>query len=341
MGCGRYSVVEEGIYKTPPVEGPEYETLNTFGSLAENNNIEAIIHCNYLCNDFGLDTISAGAVISFAIDCYQSGIIGNQETGGVKLTWGDDKAIVSLLHEIANRKGLGDILAEGIKRAVKRFGSKAEALSMVVKGMEVPAHEPRGESKTLAIQYAVNPRGACHMHPNWGAIWDSGKFECGMNDFGQPWPPTDKYLELDAQKGKAYRFVAIQGEISEIVGACVFHSWGASDECLTPALYAQIISALTGWDFTKEELFRAADRSWVLKRCFNFREGFTEVDDDLPPRLKEELPEGPAKGQKIADIKGMLKEYYQACGWDDNTGMPLRETLKDLNLGFVIPVLYK
>ena len=341
MGCGRYSEVENGVYKTPPLEGPEYETLNTFGALAENNNIESIIYCNYLCNDYGVDTISAGNLISFAIDCYQSGVIGKKETNGIELNWGDDKAIVALLHDIVNRKGLGDVLAEGTKRAAKHFGDKAAALSLHIKGMEVPAHEPRGESKTLAIQYAVNPRGACHMHPNWGAIWDSGQFECGMNDFGQPWPPTNKYLELGAEKGRAYRYVAIQGEISEIVGACVFHSWGASDECLTPALYAQIISALTGWDFTKEELFKAADRSWVLKRCFNIREGFTAADDDLPPRLKEELPAGPAKGQKIGDIKGLLKEYYKAAGWDEKTGVPLKETLENLNLSFTIPVLQK
>jgi aldehyde:ferredoxin oxidoreductase len=340
-GCGRYAEVEDGLYKTAPMEGPEYETLNTFGSLSENSNIESIIHCNYLCNDYGLDTISAGAVISFAIDCYESGVISKTETGGMELKWGDDKTIVALLHDITNRKGLGDILAEGSKRAAERFGPGAKDLCLEIKGMEVPAHEPRGESKTLAIQYAVNPRGACHMHPNWGAIWDSGKFECGMNDFGQPWPPTDKYLELDANKGKAYRYVAIQGEISEIVGACVFHSWGAADECLTPALYARIISALTGWDLSKEELFKAADRSWVLKRCFNFREGFTVEDDDLPSRLKEELPEGPAKGQKIGDIKGLLQEYFKACGWDEKTGIPLKETLEDLNLGFVIPALPK
>lgn len=335
MGCGRYSEVEDGVFKTPAVEGPEYETLNTFGSLAENNNIESIIHCNYLCNDYGLDTISAGAVISFAIDCYQAGVIGKEQTG-MELAWGDIKAIISLLHDIAGRKGLGDILAEGEKRAAEHFGNGAKALSMEVKGMEVPAHEPRGESKTLAIQYAVNPRGACHMHPNWGAIWDSGQFECGMNEFGQPWPPTHKYLELGARKGEAYRYVAIQGEISEVVGACVFHSWGAADECLTPALYAKIISALTGWDYTGKELFRAADRSWVLKRCYNYREGFTVEDDDLPQRLKEELPEGPAKGQKIGDIKGMLKEYYNACVWDEETGYPLKETLQSLGLSFAI-----
>lgn len=339
MGCGRYTQVLGGEWETPPIEGPEYETLNTFGSLNCNNNLASIIYANHLCNEYGMDTISTGAVISFATECFEKGIITEKDTNGISLSWGDAKSICMLIDLIADRKGIGDTLAEGENRAAEIFGSNAADYAVTVKGMEVPAHEPRGESKVLALQYAVSPRGACHMHPNWAAIWDSGGFICGMNDFGQPWPPTDKYAELNSNKGLAYRFVALQGEITEILGGCIFHSWGADDACLTPALYAEIMTALTGIQFSKYDLFKAADRSWLLKRCYNLREGFTAKDDDVPKRLKEKLPGGPAKGQSIENIKGMLREYYAACGWDTETGVPLEKTLKDLGLDFVLSEL--
>lgn len=338
MGCGRYTMINEGKWKIPPMEGPEYETLAALGSLNLNDDLDSIIYANYLCNDFGLDTISTGMVISFAIECYEKGVLTREDTEGLELKWGDSEQIVSLIEKVALRKGLGDILADGVRSAAIKIGKNAQDFALEVKGMELPLHEPRGEAKIMALQYAVNPRGACHMHPNWGAIWDSGNFECGMNALGQPWPPTDKYLEGGNLKGLAYRYVSIQGEISEIVGACVFHSWGADDACITPALYAKILRALVGWDIDQFELFNAADRSWVLKRCFNIREGLTRKDDTIPARLKEPLPTGVSKGQAVTDIDIMIDEYYDAVGWDKETGIPYRETLEDLGLTEVIQV---
>lgn len=339
MGCGRYCVVDDGKWRTPPMEGPEYETLSMLGSLNLNDDLPSLIHANYLCNDLGLDTISAGSVIAFAIECFEKGLITSKDTGGRELRFGDSELVIEMVKEIAHRQGLGDLLAEGVKKAAETIGEPAMDFALEVKGMEVPGHEPRGEAKIVALQYAVNPRGACHMHPNWAAIWDSGEFECGMNVFGQPWPPTHKYLEAGNSKGQAYRYVSIQGEITEIVGGCVFHSWGAADECITPELYAKIIKALVGWDIDQFELFKAADRSWVLKRCFNIREGFTRKDDTIPKKLKQPLPAGPAKGQAVEDIDAMVDEYFDVVGWDKDTGIPYRETLVDLDLGFVLEAL--
>ena len=332
MACGRYTVVEDGEWRTPPGEGPEYETIDMLGAMSCNNDLAAIIHANHLCNDLGLDTISTGAAISFAIDCYEKGVIKANEFEECPLRWGDASMIVRLVQKIAHRDGLGDLLANGVKRAAERLGDQAEDCALHVKGLEVPGHDPRGESKVMALQYAVSPRGACHMHPNWAAVWDSGNFECGMRVFGLPWPPTDKYAEVGYQKGLAYRYISVHGEISEVVGACVFHSFGPADSCITPSLYARMLQSLTGFAIDEFELFKAADRSWVMKRCFNTREGFRRKDDVIPNRLRRELADGPAKGQAVTDVDGMIDEYFEACGWDQETGIPKVETLQDLGL---------
>jgi aldehyde:ferredoxin oxidoreductase len=339
MGCGRHTAVVDGPWATPPGDGPEYETLAMFGSLLLNRNLPSIIRANHLCNELGLDTVSTGAVIAFAIECREHGLLSEAECGG-PLEWGDSARIVTLIEDIAVRRGLGDLLADGVAVAAGHVGGNAADFAVHVKGMEVPGHEPRGESKVMALQYAVSPRGACHMHPTWAAIWDSGELTCGMRVFGMPWPPTSKYEETGANKGLAYRYIAVQGEITEIVGGCVFHSHGPDDGCITPELYARLLQSLTGMDIDQFELFRAADRSWVLKRCFNVREGFRREHDTLPKKLRAPLPGGPAEGQGVFDIDGMLDEYYEACGWDKTTGIPSQTTLDALGLQDVREVLW-
>lgn len=332
MGCGRYSGVEVGRFATPPHEGPEYETINMFGSLCLNDNLESIIKANYLCNNLGMDTISAGSVIAFAMECFEKGVISNKDLDGKELHWGDSDAIVETLIRIANREGVGDVLANGVREAAKHFGPDAENIALHVKGMELPAHEPRGESKILGLQYAVSARGACHMHPNWASCWDSGNFESGLTEFGLPWPPADKFLETGHQKGIAYRLLVLQGEIAEILGCCVFHSWGAADECLTPQLYGDMLRTLTGLNLTTQDLLTATERSWNMKRCFNVREGLRRKDDKLPKLMFEPIGDGPAKGECFKDLEGMLDEYYAAFGWEKTNGVPSKATLKKLDM---------
>jgi aldehyde:ferredoxin oxidoreductase len=299
------------------------------GALCLNSDLGSIIKANHLCNDLGMDTISAGAVIAFAMECFEKGILTTEDLGGQKLLWGDSEAILQMLEKIARREGIGKILADGVRSAAAQL--KADGIALHVKGMELPAHEPRGESKILGLQYAVSHRGACHMHPNWASTWDAGNFESGLREFGLPWPPANKFAETGHQKGVAYRLVVLQGEIAEILGCCIFHSWGAADQCITPQLYGEMLRSLTGRPVTNEGLLRAAERSWNLKRCFNVREGLTRKDDSLPRLMFEPLPDGPNKGQHMKNLEGMLDEYYEALGWD-REGIPKRETLKRLDL---------
>lgn len=333
FGCGRYSAVRAGRWVTPPGEGPEYETVDMLGANCGISDPEVIIHLNYLCNDYGLDTISTGSVIAFAMECFEEGIISAAQAEGRQLRWGDGEAAVWLVEQITGRRGIGDVLANGVKAAAAQLGGEADRFAMHVKGLEVPGHEPRAESKLLAIQYATSPRGACHMHPNWASTWDF-ELDCGMKELGLPWPPEEPQTE-SFRKGQGYYYVAIQGEVSEVVGACVFHSWGTEGSCITPSLYARMIQALTGWPMETVDLVRAAERSWNLKRCFNVREGFGRKDDTLPPRLFEAILDGPAAGARVQALDEMLDGFYEACGWDRATGVPKAETLERLGLGFV------
>ena len=335
MGCGRYSSVGTGPFATPPQEGPEYETLNMLGALCLNNNLESILNANYLCNNLGMDTISTGSAIAFAMECFEKGILKKKDLDGRELKWGDSGAVVELVKKIAQREGIGDLLANGVRAAAEHLGPKARKVALHVKGLELPAHEPRGESKILGLQYAVSARGACHMHPNWASCWDSGKFESGLTEFGLPWPPADKFEETGCRKGEAYRFLVMQGEICEILGCCVFHSWGASDACLTPQLYAEMLRTLTGLEINNQDLMTAAERSWNMKRCFNVREGLRRKDDRLPKIMFEPLTDGPAKGMHFKDLEGMLDEYYEALGWDKSQGIPTPATLKRLDMADV------
>ncbi|ADL07164.1 aldehyde ferredoxin oxidoreductase family protein [Thermosediminibacter oceani] len=335
FACGRYTSVNSGKFATPPMEGPEYETVNMFGANCGVDDLETVIKANYLCNAYGLDTISTGMSIGFAMECYEKGLLTDKDTEGMPLRWGDGEVVVKLVEKIAHREGIGEFLAQGVKRMAEQLGPEAEELAVHVKGLEAPAHEPRSESKVLAIQYAVSPRGACHMHPNWASTWDFGQLDGGMKDFGLPWPPAG-IPEETSQKGMVYRYVALQGEISEILGACIFYSWGTEGSCITPQLYAEIVSALTGWDVTAEELLLAAERSWNLKRCFNAREGFTRKDDRLPKRFSQAIPDGPSAGARVDNLDVMLDAYYEAMGWDKDTGLPTPEKLKELGLDFAI-----
>jgi aldehyde:ferredoxin oxidoreductase len=334
FACGRYSSVASGKYETPPGEGPEYETINMFGSSCMVSDLEAIIKAGQMCNNYGIDTISTGVSIAFAIECFEKGILTQKDTDGLSLEWGNADVILQLIEKISESEGFGAFLAKGVKRMAKELGPSAEESAMHVKGLELPAHEPRSESKLLGLQYAVNPRGACHMHPNWASTWEF-QLDCGMNEFGQPWPPTEVSDE-SAKKGIAYRYVVLQGEISEILGACIFYSWGYEGSCITPRLYAEMLSAITGWDVTAQELVTAAERSWNLKRCFNIREGFDRKDDKLPKRFSDAIPYGPSTGARISDLDIMLDAYYEAMGWDILTGVPTDDKLNSLDLTFAI-----
>jgi len=341
FGCGRYSEVRYGPWQTPPHEGPEYETADMTGAQTLLQDLEAIVRINYLCNNYGLDTISTGSSIAFAIECYERGLISDRETGGLKLNWGNAEAVVALVELIAKRENIGNILAEGVKRASEAIGRGSSEFAVHGKGLELPAHDPRSESKVLALQYAVAPRGACHMHPTWPSWWDSGGLDCGTKAFGLPWPPADKFSEVGVKKGLVTKIVQLQGTVSEILGVCIFFSHGMEENCLTPARYAAILSALTGWDIDQFKLWKIAERVYTLKRCFNVREGITKKDDMLPKRTFEPIESGPSKGRKVENLKGMLEEFYEAFEWEKETGIPTRKKLEELGLNDVVNQIFR
>jgi aldehyde:ferredoxin oxidoreductase len=342
IGCGRYSEVKHGIWATPPHEGPEFETADMLGPWMCISNLEAIIKANYLCNNYGLDTISTGNVIAFAIECYEKGWIKEDLIKGIKLEWDNPENMIKLISLIAKREGIGDLLAEGVMRAAEKIGHGAPELALHTKGLEMPAHDPRGETKIMAIKYAVEYRGGCHVHSGFPGLYDRSPEslnDYGLKQFGLPWPPKNKFIEEG--KGIAYKFFAIFGQIPEIMGMCQFASMGSEGNMITAKDYANIYSSLTGIEMNEYDLMKIAERVYNLKRCFNIREGFTRKDDKLPKRMHEPIATGPARGEYVKNLDLMLNEFYEAMGWDIKTGIPTFKKLKELELEDIAEELKK
>jgi len=342
IGCGRHVEVVSGPYITPPFEGPEYETINMLGAQLLIDDLRVIIKANYLCNDYGIDAISVGNCIAFAIEAFEKGLISSDMKGELPLEWGNPDTLLKSVEAIAFRKGLGDILAEGVKRAAERIGNGAEDIAVHVKGLETPAHDPRGTSRSFAIQYAVGNRGGCHTHPNWTGLWDFGRIDAGLISHGLPWPPISRFDEERVkERARAVRLFSLHGLCAEILGFCRFAVEGGVGACMTPKILADFTSSLTGLDINEYQLLEASERVLTLERCFNVREGVTKCDDRLPKRLFEPIKTGPTKGQSVRNFDKLLEAYYEEMAWDVNTGIPTKEKLQQLGLNFVISQIYQ
>ncbi|MEM2152663.1 MAG: aldehyde ferredoxin oxidoreductase family protein [Candidatus Bathyarchaeia archaeon] len=322
VACGRYVKISEGPYAPLEGYGPEYETIAALGSLCMNDNLEAIAKANDLCNRFGLDTISVGATIAFAMECYEKGIVTKEDTGGVELRWGDPDAIIKMVVLISRREGFGAILGEGVKRAAEIIGKGAERYAMHVKGLEIPMHNPY-RFKEMGLQYAVSERGACHLRglsmlPSRGIL---------LPDIG-----FNEKLDGFAIEGKAHVVKVMQDvcRVVDALGICKFvYLFGG----VPLRKIVQLYTAVTGWETTLEDLLRAGERIWMLQRLFNVRMGVSRKDDTLPRRfLEEPMVDGAAKGQTV-NLEPMLEEYYVERGLDCE-GRPRREKLLELGLDF-------
>ena len=324
IGCGRYIKISEGPYAPLEGYGPEYETIAAFGSLCMNDNLESIAKANDLCNRLGLDTISVGATIAFAMECYEKGIIDKNDTGGIELVWGNHEAIIKMVELIGRREGFGAILGEGSKRAAEKMGKGAERYAMHVKGLELPMHNPY-RFKEMGLQYAVSERGACHLRgfsmlPARGILFP----ELGIN----------KRLDGFTIEGKAHLVKIMQDacRVVDALGICKFIAFFGG---IPLTLLAELYVAVTGWETTLKELMKAGERIWMLQRAFNVRMGVKREDDTLPRRfLEEPMVEGAARGQTV-DLEPMLKEYYVERGLDEE-GKPKKEKLEELNLDFAV-----
>ena len=331
-GCWRCPIACGGIYKVPSgpyaceTHKPEYETEAAFGCLCLNSNLESIAKVNDICNRAGMDTISTGATVAFAIECFENGLYSLEDTGGLELTWGNHAAIVKLVELIAADEGFGSVLANGMKPAADRLGDSANDFAAQVGGEELAMHDPR-LNPSLALNYQVDPTPARHTQLNaWAS--EAGFAMVGIEElFGE----VDKYTYTG--KGKANRIVSNFMHVVNSAGMCMF---GA---CTIPYdLIPEFLSAVMGREFSVEDVVQIGDRIATLRTAFNVREGAPPAKNNVPRRMVGQPPltAGPLAGVTV-DHAAQRKDYFAEMGWDEETGVPREKTLKDLKLEFCIP----
>jgi aldehyde:ferredoxin oxidoreductase len=317
--CARWIKIDKGRWAMEG-PGPEYETVAAFGTMLMNPDLEAVCWANDLCNRYGIDTISTGSAIAFAMEAYQRGVI-TKEEAGCDLTWGNADAIMEMIAQIGEARGLGALLGQGVKRAAAELGRGTEVYAVHVKGMEVPYHDPRAYF-SMATTYATGPRGACHMH---GASF--------VMEQGAPRPDTGIPPEVDRfdSEGKGILAKLAQDKYS-MTGSmviCVMLSDG-----MIFADYAGMLEALTGEPWTAERVNQTGERITNLQRVFSLKCGITGADDKLPKRLLEPPAEGGHAG-KVPDMAVLLADYYRERGWDEE-GRPTPGKLEELGLGDLV-----
>ncbi len=325
LRCEVYVQASGGL----PSEGKiEYETLSSLGGRCGNSDLEKLLHANRLCNLYGIDTISCGGVIAFAMECYERGLLTKRETDGIVLGWGNADAIIECIEKIARREGFGAKLAEGTARFAKGFGKAAEGFTMVVKGMDEPAQDGRAQ-KSMGLSHATANRGADHL-TSFEVLSEVGFVEEIERRFGKKVMPeaadrlNPKYKALMVRDGE--NFCAV---VDSLV-ACKFGAvWPPA---FYFADYAAALTTVTGVHYTERDLRTIGERIFTLERAFDIREGITAKDDRLPERLiKEPAPEGPPKGH-VVELDYMLRQYYKLRGWNQKTGWVPRSRLRALGL---------
>ena len=325
VGCSQLRLARTGPYAGILAEGPEFETLYSFGGQTGVDNMDSIIAADRLCDELGLDTISAGVTIGFAMELFEKGILTLSDTGGLDLNFGNHQAMNTLIRLIAFREGMGDLLSDGVKIASTRIGKGAERFAMHIKGLELPGYDVRG-AKAHGLGYATAFTGADH---NRGYAF--------QEIFGVPVPYAVDRLSIEG-KGKLTKWNQdVRTATCDCPTMCVF----LLDTAMAPTATentAALMEAVTGLTLTPEEVTQVGERINNLARAFNVREGFTRADDTFPDRLMTEpLQSGASKGQLISkeDLNAMLDEYYTLRGWDLNTGIPTRKKLIELSLDYV------
>lgn len=339
LGCNHAFVLKEGAFKGVTGEGIELDQLGDFGPRVGNEDLALALGASTLCDEYGIDIMDTTAMISFAMECREKGILSRREMDGLSGQWGDAETILGLIEMIAYRKGLGETLAEGLKRAPKVIGKGSEKYAMHSKGQTLVMRHPAA-SKAWALMFATSSRGACHMRAlvpeGYSAggvmgtgIWDKGALEM-VKGYEDP-------LNPHKEEGKPELVVWYENlrAFQDTLEVCRFSLYNSNVDTHNksiPALTAKLLNAVTGRELTADEGLLAGERIVNLERLFNLREGLTKEDDSLPERmLNEPLPDGPAKGQ-VVDLEPMIAKYYQLRGWHIDTGIPTVEKLKSLGL---------
>jgi aldehyde:ferredoxin oxidoreductase len=323
IACGGWLTVDKGKYQVESAHKPEYETLAAFGPNCLNDNMESLIYANELCNLYGLDTISTGAAIAFAMECFENGILTTGDTDGLELTWGNSDVIVKMIEQIGRREGLGDILAEGPKIAADKIGKGAPQLAMHVGGEPLPMHDPRQAPGFGAI-YVSDPTPARHTRGGTAFAEEGMASEAVMKLLGLP-IKIEKYNPEN--KGDYHAILAGWQHLVNTSGACLFAA-DALNFRLT-----DLLGAITGWELDIETMKTTGKRIATMLHAFNLREGFKPSDFTLPPRVNgiPPLTAGKLKGITI-DSEGLKKQYYEAMGFDPGNGHIRPETVEALGL---------
>lgn len=330
VGCKRVVETDDPYNVNPRYGGPEYETLAAMGSLCGVDDLDAVAKANELCNRYGLDTIGTGAVIAFAMECFEKDVLTPADADGRKIVFGDAEGMLWLLEQIAGRQGLGDLLAQGVKRAAEKIGAASHPYAFTIKGQEIPLHDPRGKTG-VGLSFALSPTGADHIETPHDTTFtgDAVKLIAPLGIFDPVEP-----LALDEAKVRFFKQGQLTWGLNNVLGVCNFVV--APLFALSYEKLVEAVQAITGWETSLWELLRATERSVVMARSYNNREGFSFEDDRLFRRLHDPIPDGPSKGQRIDpdQMKKAIRLYYEMMGWDKK-GRPLPAKLYDLNLDWL------
>jgi aldehyde:ferredoxin oxidoreductase len=340
--CKRVVEINEGPYRANPLYGgPEYETLSTFGSYCGIDDLAAIAYANEICNKYGVDTISCGATIAFAMECFEKGILDLEQTGGIDLRFGNAPAMLATLEQIVTNSGpLGPVLSQGSARAAKVWGPEAEACLITVKGQEAPAHMPQAK-KSLAVIYAANSFGADHQSSEHDPMYEEGASDLYLErlaDLGLKEPPPAGSLGEEKVRFAAYSQIFYS--LLDSLELCQF-VWGPAWTLYGPREIVSFVRAVTGWDVTLEELVKVGERRLNLLRVFNAREGFSRKDDRLPKKFFKPLGgKGPTALTALdpVEIETAMDIYYDLLGWT-REGNPTAAKMHDLGIGWAAEYL--
>ncbi len=328
LACGAESV--ESTNPTYPyprhTHRPEYETMGAFGTMNLSNDLDMLIHANHVCNEYGLDTIGAGCTISFAIECYENGIITKEDTDGIELNWGSGEAIIEMLHKMGKREGFGDVLADGVKVAAEKIGHGSEQYAIHIGGQEIPMHDPKLQPEYHAT-YKLDPTPGRHTQYSGGNRYSGPEFPAAPKDFKDY-----------ANRGEHHKGASEYMHVVNASGMCMFIMMAAPTE-----RFPEWINQVTGWNLTGDDLQQAGERVANLRMAFEVREGNNPRERHVPGRLwggeGTAQQSGPLQDVTL-DVDTLEVDYLKAADWDVDNCTPSRAKLESLGLADVAAVLH-
>jgi len=337
VACDKLYTLADGPFAGTSLRSVEYETLNSMGAAVWNADLDTVLEANRVCDELGMDTISAGRAISFAMELWEQEILNLDETDGMALNWGDRDVILTLLDRMARREGdFATLLSRGVRQAAEAIGRGSEEYAMHVKGMAIAAQDGRAQ-KSMGLAHVTSNRGADHLKA-FPTIDETGYPDEARRRYGEEYLPemaqplATKHKPFLVKDGEDF------GAVVDSVGVCKSGGTFVLAEIYWSDL-AAALEAATGMTMPVERLKRIGERIYNLQRCYNARHGITRADDRLPRRFSEEpSPSGNARGETI-QLEAMLDEYYQLRGWDPETGWPTKEKLRELGLDEAIEAL--